>query len=157
LPDVGAPEAVLAQCLQALETQEIDVFAASPVISSAPVGPSLRRYSNAVAVVATMKEPPALLKQLQAIETYFGRVRRGQRWQARTLDIDIIMWSGGIWTSEAPRLAIPHPHFRSRNFVLAPALSIAADWRDPLTGFTIRQLFHRLNRAKPLDRSIKRL
>lgn len=132
---------------------DIDVFANSPIISSAPVGPSQRTYANAAAILASPLEPPALLDRLHEIEAHFGRERRGQRWRARVLDLDIILWSGGIWAEDRPALSIPHPAMRTRGFVLAPAAAIAPDWRDPVTGLTIRQLQSRLTRPKPLDAS----
>src|SRR3546814_4583193 len=59
-----------------------------------------------LALVASSLDPPAMLDRLQAIEAAFGR-RTGQRWSARTLDLDILLWSGGIWSDD--RLVIPHP------------------------------------------------
>jgi 2-amino-4-hydroxy-6-hydroxymethyldihydropteridine diphosphokinase len=132
---------------------DIDVFAQSRIIESAPLGPSRRRYANAAVLIATALEPGDLLERLHDIERHFGRDRSGQRWRARPLDLDIILWSGGLWESAAPDLAIPHPAFRNRAFVLAPAAEIAPALRDPISGLTLRQLFHRLNRPKPLDRS----
>ncbi len=143
---------MIEQAVAALETSEIDVFAVSRTIRCAPVGPSRRCFANAAAVISTALMPPALLDRLQAVEVHFGRQRRGQRWQARTLDIDIVLWSGGAWTSRQPQLTIPHRHMQERAFVLRPACDIAADWRHPQNGKTVAQLFHRLNHAKPLDR-----
>ncbi len=151
MPLFGGPEQVLEQAVAALETSEVDVFAVSPIIGSAAIGPSRRRYANAVAIIATDLPPPALLACLQSIEAHFGRIRRGQAWQARTLDLDIILWSGGLWSSSRPPLAIPHYAMRERAFVLNPACAIAPDWRDPLTNLSLRQLFHRLKRMKPLE------
>jgi 2-amino-4-hydroxy-6-hydroxymethyldihydropteridine diphosphokinase len=131
---------------------DIDVFAHSSIVRSAPLGPSRREYANAVVVLATSLSPPELLERLQSIELHFGRTRIGQRWQARTLDLDILLWSEGVWASGNPMLAIPHPAMRARDFVLGPASEIAPQWRHPLTGLAIRQLFHRLRRPKPLDR-----
>ncbi len=130
---------------------DIDVFAQSPVISSAPVGPSQRTYANAAVVIASPLDPPTMLARLHEIEAHFGRERRGQRWQARVLDLDIILWSGGIWAEDLPALSIPHPAMRTRGFVLTPAAMIVPDWRDPVTGLTIRQLQSRFTRPKPLD------
>jgi 2-amino-4-hydroxy-6-hydroxymethyldihydropteridine diphosphokinase len=124
------------------------VGAASRVIESAPLGPSRRRYANAAAVIATGAGPVELLDGLQAVEDRFGRTRRGARWGARVLDLDIILWSGGAWVDG--RLTIPHPEFRRRGFVLAPAAAIAGDWRDPLGGLSLAHLQARLTRAKPL-------
>ncbi len=82
----------------------------------------------------------------RTIERVFGRDRRGQRWRSRTLDLDIVLWSGGTWYG--PRLAIPHPLFRQRDFVLRPAAQIAPDWRDPVSGLTLRQLAARAVRRR---------
>lgn len=124
------------------------VTALSSIIASDPVGPSIRRYANAALVLVTPLDPPMLLAALKRIEGAFGR-RRGRRWGTRALDLDIVLWSGGGYAS--PGLTIPHPAFRSRDFVLGPASGIAAHWRDPVTGRTIRQLRARLARARPVD------
>ena len=138
LSGAGGPRAVLDAAIEALADDELDVLAISPTITSAPVGPSQRRYANAAVLVASQLSPPDMLALMQKVERKFGRKRRGQRWRARTLDLDLVLWSGGIWVS--PDLAIPHPAFRERPFVLAPVAKIAPRWRDPLTGLTLRQL-----------------
>jgi 2-amino-4-hydroxy-6-hydroxymethyldihydropteridine diphosphokinase len=140
---------VLAAALERLEAEGVRVLAAAPVVETEPVGPSIRRYANSAAVIETALEPEPLLALLKRIERDFGRRASGQRWRARVLDLDLILWSGGPWAS--PALTIPHPLFRTRAFVLDPALAVASDWRDPLTGATVRQLHARLTapRAMP--------
>jgi 2-amino-4-hydroxy-6-hydroxymethyldihydropteridine diphosphokinase len=140
----GRPEQVLAAAFDALAEAGMQVEAAAPVIRSAPIGPSLRRYANGAALVATELAPVDLLVVLKAIERAFGRRRGGQRWATRVLDLDIVLWSGGPWSS--PGLTIPHAAFRSRDFVLGPAAALAPGWRDPLTGLSLRQLKARLTR-----------
>lgn len=146
----GGPAATLAVAFAALPGR---VTARSAILSSAPIGPSLRRYANAAALVDCALAPPAMLKALKAIERDFGR-RRGRRWGARTLDLDIVLWTGGRWRTRT--LTIPHAAFRSRDFVLTPAAAIAPDWRDPVTGLTLRQLRTRLTRARAIPRSAHR-
>ena len=119
------------------------VIAVSPVINTPPIGPSIRRFANAACVIESAEAPPVLLARLKTIERDFGR-RRGQRWGARVIDLDIILWSGGCWTS--PGLAVPQIDYRARDFVLGPAARIAPGWRDPLTNLTLRQLRARLTR-----------
>ena len=119
------------------------MLAAAPVLLTEPIGPSLRRYANSAAVVETALEPPALLALVKRIEREFGRRPGGQRWTSRVLDLDLVLWSGGPFV--APGLTVPHPLFRTRAFVLAPAAKIAPRWRDPVTGFTVRQLAARLS------------
>jgi 2-amino-4-hydroxy-6-hydroxymethyldihydropteridine diphosphokinase len=135
---LGGPRAVVLAALAALEEAGCRVEAVSRIIDTPPLGPSRRRYANAVARISTQLDPPALLSALQAVEADFGRRRRGQRWRARPLDLDIALWDGGLWV--APELVIPHPHFRERDFVLGPAAQLAPHWRDPASGLTLRQL-----------------
>lgn len=142
---LGTPEQVVRAARESIGALRL----VSPVIASAPLGPSSRRFANAVALVDSDEQPPAMLTRLKAIERAFGR-RRGRRWGARVIDLDLIGWSGGAW--ESPGLTIPHPRFRERAFVLAPLVAIAPTWRDPSTGLTARQLHARLTAARPVNR-----
>ena len=74
-------------------------------------------YYNAVALLETSLEPLALLDCLQAIENDQGRVRE-QRWAARTLDLDMLMYAQIQMNDE--RLVLPHPGVCEREFVLFP-------------------------------------
>ncbi|PZQ59133.1 MAG: 2-amino-4-hydroxy-6-hydroxymethyldihydropteridine diphosphokinase [Sphingomonas taxi] len=139
----GPPHAEVAAALRLLGGT------CSPIIASAPLGPSTRTFANAAVLLASDESPPALLARLKAIERAFGR-RTGRRWGARVLDLDIVLWSGGRW--RAPDLTVPHRDFRARAFVLAPLLAIAPGWRDPVGGLTVRQLHARLTRARPAPR-----
>lgn len=154
-PHHGPPAATLRAALkvlgeQALAGQGLAIVAAGPIVASAPLGPSRRRYANSAAIVASPLAPRALLALLQATEAAFGRRRRGQAWSARVLDLDIVLWSGGSWAD--PQLTIPHLHFRARPFVLAPAVAIAPGWRDPHTGLTLRHLHARLTAPRALPK-----
>ncbi|PNU02822.1 2-amino-4-hydroxy-6-hydroxymethyldihydropteridine diphosphokinase [Novosphingobium guangzhouense] len=146
----GSPRAVLSAALRALDHGKLELLAASPVIESAPLGPSRRRYANAVALVRSKRAPEEVLHKLQKIEHKFGRRRVGHAWGARVLDLDIVLWNGGPYAAE--NLVIPHPAFRERRFVLDPAVKIASRWRDPLTGFSLRQLRARLTKPRMAPR-----
>lgn len=135
----GAPRDEVRAAVAALD----GVVAVSSVIETPAIGPSIRRFANAACVIDSGDSPPDMLAGLKAIERDFGR-RRGQRWGARVIDLDIILWSGGCWAS--PGLVVPHIDYRARDFVLGPAVQIAPDWRDPLTNLTVRQLHARLTR-----------
>jgi len=137
----GSPERVLAAALAELDKRGIKVMHTARPIRSAPLGPSLRRYANSAALVKCKLDPNELLAEIKAIERAFGRRSGGQRWGSRVLDLDIVLWRGGAWS--APGLTVPHMAFRERRFVLGPAAEIAGDWRDPLTGLTLRQLNRR--------------
>jgi 2-amino-4-hydroxy-6-hydroxymethyldihydropteridine diphosphokinase len=149
-PRHGGPRRVLAAALAALEGDGIAVVAVSRLHASAPVGPSARTYANGAAVVESELDPPALLARLQWIEAAFGRTRRGQPWSSRVLDLDLVLWSEGCWAHDD--LVVPHPLFRRRAFVLAPAVEIARRWRDPLGGLSMAHLHARLTRPRALPK-----
>ena len=144
----GAPKQVLGAALEVLGKAGLKIKRAAPVISSTPLGPSRRRYANSAALVKTQLLPDELLALLKAVERQFGRRRGGRRWGSRVLDLDLVLWSGGAWSS--PGLTVPHVEFRERGFVLDPAARIVPGWRDPLTGLTIRQLAVRQRRPRPV-------
>jgi 2-amino-4-hydroxy-6-hydroxymethyldihydropteridine diphosphokinase len=143
------PDALITLAITRLDIPPCRLIATSTTLHSAPIGPSLRTYSNAAAIIECTLPPAALLAHLKTLEKQAGR-RSGQRWGARTLDLDIILWSGGIHTSRT--LHIPHKAYRTRSFVRTPLLQIAPQWRDPVTGHSIRQINAQENRPKPVDR-----
>jgi 2-amino-4-hydroxy-6-hydroxymethyldihydropteridine diphosphokinase len=108
-----------------------------------PVGvePGQPRFLNAVVVGESVLTPRLLLDTLLAIERRFGR-ERPHPGAARTLDLDLILHGSSIL--EEPGLVVPHPRFRDRAFVLNPLADVAADWIDPVTGLTVRQLRDRI-------------
>jgi 2-amino-4-hydroxy-6-hydroxymethyldihydropteridine diphosphokinase len=144
---------VLAAALRQLEAEGLRVVAIAPVLQTPPVGPSLRRYANSAAIVETSLAPPDVLALVKRIERGFGRRPGGRRWTARVLDLDLVLWSGGCWAE--PGLTIPHPLFRERAFVLAPAEHIAPGWRDPVSGLSVSQLHARLTRHRAVRRAAK--
>jgi len=144
----GAPARVIRAALDRLEGEGVHVAARSPLIATPALGPAGRSFVNAAAIVETALDPPVLLALLKRIEGDFGR-RAGRRWGARVIDIDIILWSGGVWPPfprrAAPgRLAVPHVAYAGRRFVLDPVMTIAPDWRDPRSGLGVRHLLARL-------------
>ncbi len=98
-------------------------------------------FLNGVVVGETSLEPAGLLAALLAIERERGR-QRPHRHAARTLDLDLILY--GDWVVHEPGLAVPHPRFRERRFVLAPLAEVAGEWVDPVTGKTVSALLRSL-------------
>ena len=73
-----------------------------------------------------------LLEQLQAIERGQGRLRSGERWGPRTLDLDLLLYDDLQMDTEV--LVIPHPGLHQRAFVLYPLAEIAPDLNVPALG-----------------------
>jgi 2-amino-4-hydroxy-6-hydroxymethyldihydropteridine diphosphokinase len=118
----------------------------SDTIETEPDGEGLQDqplYLNAVAVGETTLTARELLGRLLDIERAFGRTRPAPG-AARTLDLDLVLL--GDQMLEEPGLALPHPRFRQRFFVLGPLAQLAPDLRDPVTGLTVSELLRALLR-----------
>ena len=79
-------------------------------------------YVNQVVLVETAWQPDKLMGILLEIEAHHGRVRDGEKYANRTLDLDLIDYDG--LTLESERLTLPHPRAHERTFVLEPWLEI---------------------------------
>lgn len=143
----GGPSAVLKAAIASLAAGRMEILALSRIRLTPALGPAGRSFANAAMLVRSELQPPDLLRLLKALEQEFGR-RPGRRWGPRVLDLDILLWSQGAY--EGPGLIIPHPAMRERDFVLDPLCELAPDWRDPISGLTVRQLFARLSSRPPL-------
>lgn len=107
--------------------------AGSSIYVSPPFGPEDQPdYLNAVVWLETRLDPHTLLTHLQRIESAQGRRRDGERWGARTLDLDLLLF--GSQTLQGTRLTIPHPEMAKRPFVLYPLAEIAAHLEVPGLG-----------------------
>ena len=140
----GRPAGVVAAAIAELD-RRFGLFDASPILLNPAQGGAGRDFANAVALVECTAEPQAMLTELKAIESAFGR-RPGRRWGTRVLDLDILAWDGGRLRSRP--LTIPHPALERRTFMLQPLAAIAPAWRlrDALTA---RHLAARLARRAP--------
>ncbi|MBQ2096842.1 MAG: 2-amino-4-hydroxy-6-hydroxymethyldihydropteridine diphosphokinase, partial [Bacteroidales bacterium] len=67
-----------------------------------------------------------------------GRVRSGNGYEARTIDIDILFYDNEI--IDSTHLTVPHPKIALRRFVLQPTADIAPDYLHPTLHKTISQL-----------------
>ncbi|MBS1544168.1 MAG: 2-amino-4-hydroxy-6-hydroxymethyldihydropteridine diphosphokinase [Bacteroidetes bacterium] len=101
-------------------------------------------FLNQVLALDTMLDPFALMRKLQAIETELGRVR-AEKWGARTLDIDILLF--GRIVIEHDDLMIPHPALPVRRFSLVPLAEIAPELIHPIERVSIAELLERCEDA----------
>jgi 2-amino-4-hydroxy-6-hydroxymethyldihydropteridine diphosphokinase len=141
---LGDREGHLRHALEALRaTPGIHELAVSRIYETDPVGPPPQGpYLNAVAEVETELEPRALLERLLRIELDAGRIRRGVRDEARTLDLDLLLYEERC--IEEDGLTVPHPRMHERCFVLEPLCELAPQRVHPRSGRTIAELAARV-------------
>jgi len=103
------------------------LVAESRVEETAPLGGMEQpAYLNQMVLLETGLAPRALLAACQAIERSRGRVR-GERWGARTLDLDIVRY--GHRRIADPDLIIPHPELSNRDFWIRELAELEAHER----------------------------
>jgi 2-amino-4-hydroxy-6-hydroxymethyldihydropteridine diphosphokinase len=129
--NLGDPVAQLRGALAALGAMPGSrVVARSALYRNPPMGPQNQpEYVNAVAALLTTLTAGGLLRALQQIESDCGRVRGGQRWGPRTLDLDLLLY--GDLQLASDELTLPHPGLASRPFVLVPLSEVAPALRLP--------------------------
>ncbi|WP_432808066.1 2-amino-4-hydroxy-6-hydroxymethyldihydropteridine diphosphokinase [Pantanalinema sp. GBBB05] len=148
--NLGNSLTILESTLQTLaQTPEIQLLARSHWYQTTAVGPPQPDYLNGCALLRTSLSPHQLLTVLLDVETTFGRVRR-ERWAARTLDLDVLLFDDLIL--DTPTLQIPHPRMVERAFVLVPLAEVAPDWKEPVSRKSIAELVQTVDcsEVKPL-------
>lgn len=129
---LGDRLATLRSAVRALgEASGTRVVAASAVYETRPVGPSLEPFLNAAVELRTRLSPEGLLAVLLGIEAMHGRERR-RRWDARTLDLDLLVYVPAGAGGEPVRmreegLTLPHPRIGERDFVLVPLRDLVGE------------------------------
>ena len=115
------------------------LLACSSLYETAPLGPPGQGpYLNAALLLETSLAPRALLARLHALEASAGRARSGVRNEARTLDLDLLLY--GDRCIDEPGLVVPHPHLHERCFVLAPLRELAPSELHPRLGRSVGEL-----------------
>src|SRR5262249_43832508 len=68
-----------------------------------------------------------------------------ERWSARTIDLDLLLYDDRV--IDSPALTVPHPRMALRRFVLEGAAEVAADMVHPTIGLSMSKLLEFLNTA----------
>ncbi len=113
-----------------------DLVRVSSLYETDPIGgPEQGAFLNCVVELDTDLTPRQLLELCHSLEAAAERTRI-ERWGPRTLDVDVIYIEGEA--VDEPDLAVPHPRWRDRAFVMIPLGDLAPDllhgWVDPDLG-----------------------
>jgi 2-amino-4-hydroxy-6-hydroxymethyldihydropteridine diphosphokinase len=115
----------------------------SPVYESKALGFEGDNFFNLVAGFDSAESTEAIKETLSRIESQFGRVRQENRFSARTLDLDLLLY--GDMVQHDGRVDLPHSDIRRYAFVLCPLADIAPDWRHPETGLSCAEMWRQFD------------
>lgn len=118
--NLGDREGTLQSAIELLgEVDGIDVVGVSAIRETDPVGVlDQPRFLNGAVAVETVLSPRELLDALLEVERRLGRVRDGQRWGPRIVDLDLLVYDDLV--VDEPGLRVPHPRLHERGFALEP-------------------------------------
>lgn len=130
--------------LHALE-QSFGQLDISSIFESEAVGFSGENFYNLVVGAQTELSMPIVVEILKKIEDENGRVRSGERFSARTLDLDLLTYDDLI--AEQPA-QIPRDEITKNAFVLWPLAEIAPNKVLPGSDKTYQQLWQAYDQKK---------
>jgi 2-amino-4-hydroxy-6-hydroxymethyldihydropteridine diphosphokinase len=132
--NLGPRETTIQAAVALLAAEEgIQVVAQSTLHETDPVGTvDQPRFLNGVVALDTTLSPRELLDVLLRVERELGRVRDGERWGPRTIDLDLLVH--GSQVVDEPGLHVPHPRLHERRFALEPLADLAPDLEIPGRG-----------------------
>jgi 2-amino-4-hydroxy-6-hydroxymethyldihydropteridine diphosphokinase len=136
-----------------LLVERVEVRAVSTVYRTAPLGrPGQPAYYNCVVEIETDLSPLDLkYKVLHQIEAELGRVRSEDKYAARTIDLDLIVYDD--LTLDIDGLTLPAPEIVERPFVAIPLHELAPSLRLSGSGWLLEDIVAALpkGRMEPLD------
>ena len=95
-------------------------------------------FYNICLLIESSISPDLILNKILIIEKEMGRLKTGDQYNDRCVDIDILFVDDIIVNSK--NLIIPHPRIQLRKFVLTPMLDLAPDLIHPILNKSIIQL-----------------
>lgn len=141
--NLGNPIENLKLCIERIEKRVGLLVKKSSVYQTAAWGkPDQPDFLNQVVQVKTILSPSQVLEIIVSIESDLGR-QRNKKWDARTIDIDILYFGNQIINS--PNLLVPHASLHLRKFALVPLVELAPDFIHPIFKKSNRVLLEECN------------
>jgi 2-amino-4-hydroxy-6-hydroxymethyldihydropteridine diphosphokinase len=89
-------------------------------------------------------------EQIERLHELSGRVRGGNKWVARPLDIDLLLYDDLV--VDEPGMKLPRGDVLEYSFVLRPLAELAPQLRHPVTGRTMLEHWQEFDSAAhPLE------
>lgn len=115
-----------------------DILEVSSVVESEAWGmDSAPSFLNQIIKIQTELSNKELAEEIAELEEFYGRTR-GEGYQSREMDVDVLFIDNEIADDEF--LLIPHPRLHLRRFVLQPLSEIAPTLVHPVIGKSISEL-----------------
>ena len=130
--------------LQALE-EHFGKLTISSIYESEPVGFTGDIFYNLVVGFNSELGVKEVAKQLRQIELDNGRTRDSQKFSARTLDLDLILYDDLILNDG--RLQIPRDEIERYAFVLEPLAEIAPTLEHPVSHLSYAELWEKFDKT----------
>ena len=122
----------------------------SAVYRSHAVGFEGDDFLNMVVGLDTDDTPEDIHTQIEIIHTRAGRERGEDKYSARSLDIDLLLYDDLV--IEHPRFRIPREDVLEYSFVLRPLAEMAPAIVHPVTGQTVAEHWRAFDQAsQPLE------
>ena len=131
-----AREANICACLQQLQ-QDFNKLQYSPVYETEALGFAGNAFYNLVASFETQLSVYELRQYLKQLEAKQGRVRTGEKFSDRSLDIDLLLYDDLVLQSTHN---LPHRDILQYAFVLIPLAQLAPQVKHPQNQQTYQQL-----------------
>lgn len=130
------PEQNLGRAVRELRDKygELEV---SAVYRSAAVGFDGDDFLNLVVALRSEDEPLEICAEIERLHNLVGRKRGSDKWAARPLDIDLLLYNDAV-IDERP-VRVPRSDILEYSFVLRPLAELAPDLVHPVTGRTMRE------------------
>ncbi len=124
--------------------KELGNLEISSVYETAPVGFTGENFYNLVVKFESNLPAKQVAKILRQIELDHGRTRNCQKFSARTLDLDLILYGDQIINDG--RLQVPRDEIERYAFVLEPLAEIAGEQLHPVSQKSYRQLWNEFDK-----------
>ena len=132
--NLGPREATVLRAVDLLAAEPgIEMLELSSLSETEPVGVTDQpAFVNGALALETELPPRELLDALLRVERELGRVRSGERWGPRTIDLDLLLYADEF--VDEPGLTVPHPRLHERRFALEPLAELEPELEIPGRG-----------------------